>query len=63
MDGVTPDQIMVDLCITTLKPLQAKWLTQYHNYVRVNQKNILNGWKKAGITQALQNKQRNERPF
>ena len=31
--------------------------------MQVNEKNILNGWKKSAITQALQNKQKNEDPF
>ena len=54
-NGVQLEDIDVKLRLSVLKPLHAKWLLDAYNYLstEAGQKIIENGWKAAGITEAL----------
>ena len=40
----------VDLRMSVLKPLGAKWLVEMHNYIKENSDIIQNGFRGAGIS-------------
>ena len=50
-NSLTPAPL--DLQISIMKPLNAKWLLDAHSYLQRNPSIILNGFKAAGITDAL----------
>ena len=45
----------IKICLTTLKPLHAKWLIEYYNEITSENGSsvIINGWKAAGIYDAI----------
>ena len=43
----------IDLSLTAMKPLSAKWLVQTHKYLCRNPDFIKNGFKEAGITETV----------
>ena len=61
--GIQPDKASVDLRISVLKPLHAKWLVQFYDYMQSNKDIILKGWKRSGVSTALEELQRKEDPF
>ena len=61
--GIQPDKASVDLRISVLKPLHAKWLVQFYDYMQSNKDIILKGWKRSGVSTALEEPQRKEDPF
>ena len=63
VNGIEADKVSVDLRISVLKPLHAKWVTQFYDYMQVNKEIIIKGWKRSGISVSLQEKQRKEDPF
>ena len=44
------DQKMIDVRLSVMKPLGAKWLVQMHDYFKSKPDIILNGFKDVGIT-------------
>ena len=54
-DGVVLDDIDIKLRLSVLKPLHASWLVELFNHMTSNngRQIIANGWKSAGITEAL----------
>ena len=40
----------VDIRMSVLKPLGAKWLVEMHNYIKENSDIIKNGFRGAGIS-------------
>ena len=52
--------IEVDLKLSTLKPIKAKLLMSIHEFLQgeKGRKIILNGWKAAGITEAVESAER-----
>ena len=42
-------EVVVDLSISTLKPLSAKWLVSAFDYLKANPKIVFNGFREAGI--------------
>ena len=54
--GKRPDEIKVDVCISVVKPLHAKWTVKYYDYARNNPDLIINGWKESGIINKLSQK-------
>ena len=49
------EEIKIEFCLTTLKPLHAKWLVEYYNEIASENGSsvIINGWKAAGIYDAI----------
>ena len=49
------EEIKIEFCLTTLKPLHAKWLVEYYNEITSENGSsvIINGWKAAGIYDAI----------
>ena len=43
----------VDLWLSILKPLSAKWIESLHKYILDNPSIVINGFKTAGIFEAL----------
>ena len=54
-EGKDLKEIDVKLQLTTLKPLHAKWMTELYNHMTSGERKrvVLNGWKVAGIRQAI----------
>ena len=63
MNGIQPHKLCVDLRISVLKPLHAKWVVQFYDYMRSNKDIILKGWRRSGVSAALEEPQRKEDPF
>ena len=53
--GKDLEEIDVKLQLTTLKPLHAKWITELYNHMTSGggKQVVLNGWRAAGIRQAI----------
>ena len=47
--------VKVDVKLTIMKPLHAKWLPEFYNYISSSdgQEVTRNGWLTAGITDAI----------
>ena len=54
-EGKDLEEIDVKLQLTTLKPLHAKWMTELYNHMTSGEGKqvVLNGWRAAGIRQAI----------
>ena len=57
------DKVSVDLRISVLKPLHAKRVTQFYDYMQVNKEIIIKGWERSGIGAVLKVTQRKEDSF
>ena len=51
--GVTPHDVKVDVRLTNIKPLHAKWIIQTYHHLNSSKSLILPGFKKANITDAV----------
>ena len=51
--GIAPESVSVDLKISILKPIHAKWVTQYYDHIHTNEDIVKNGWRRSGITKAI----------
>ena len=51
--GLTPESIFVDLKTSILKPIHAKWVTQYYDHICTDQDIMKNGWHISGTTKAI----------
>ena len=53
--GKKVEEIKIEFCLTTFKPLHAKSLVEYYNEIRSENGSpvIINGWKAAGIYDAI----------
>ena len=49
--GKLSHQVKVKTQISIVKPLHAKWVTKWYDYVRSNPEIVRNGWKKSLITE------------
>ena len=49
------ESVEIDLSLTRIKPTHALWLIELFNFLTSEEgkKTILNGWKKAGVTNIL----------
>ena len=54
--GKRSDQIKVDVRVSVVKPLHAKWIVNYYDYARTKPQLIINGWKESGIINHLAKK-------
>ena len=61
--GKSPHEIKVDIRISLLKPLQAKWIVQFYDFIRNNPSIVLNGWKKSKIPEHIHANQITLDPF
>ena len=54
-EGVPIESVEIDLSLTRIKPTHALWLIELFNFLTSDEgkKTILNGWKKAGVTNIL----------
>ena len=48
------DEVKVDLSLTRMKPLGAKWLTKLYDYMKSKPDIVKNGFKEAGISSILE---------
>lgn len=62
-NGIAPENVSVDLKISILKPLHAKWVTKYYDHIRTRKEIIINGWRRSGIIDALREQVHKEDPF
>ena len=53
-DGKAVEDIKVDLRLSVMKELEAKWIVSCYGYLRANTTTGNNGYKKAGIIDAIQ---------
>ena len=51
--GKRVEDIEMKFHLTEIKPIHAKWITQFYDYMSTEDgsKVIINGWKKSGISQ------------
>ena len=61
-EGKLPHEIKVGTQLTVVKPLHAKWVTKFYDYIRSKPDIVKNGWVKSGITEHL-NKEMELDPF
>ena len=61
--GCAPEEVKVDVQISILKPLQAKWLTSFYNRMQNRGNVVIKGWKRAGISDFLSKERQHEDPF
>ena len=56
-DGQDLESITTDFQLSTIKPLQAKWVMEANNHMTsfIGKDICLKGWKKKGIQEALEN--------
>ena len=55
--GNRVEDIEMKFHLTEIKPIHAKWITQFYDYISTEDgsKVIINGWKKSGISDAVMN--------
>ena len=65
--GIGPADVKVSLNLTELKAMHAKWISKLYDYLCAQDESILNGFKAAGITEAVESAnavlERIENPF
>ena len=61
--GIAPESVSVDLKISILKPIHAKWVTQYYDHIRIDEDIVENRWRRSGITKAIKENVRKKDPF
>ena len=47
--GERAREIKVDVRLSAVKPLHAKWVVQFYDYIRSKPDIVINGWKKSKI--------------
>ena len=63
LSGKHPHEIKVDMRISVIKPLHAKWIVQFYDYIRGHPEIVINGWKKSIIPEVLSQQNVNLDPF
>ena len=51
--GVAPGDVKVSMKLSDLKPLHARWIVEMFDYLKQQNESIVNGFDKAGITEAV----------
>ena len=51
--GVAPGDVKVSMKLSNLKPLHARWIVEMFDYLKQQNESIVNGFDKAGITEAV----------
>ena len=52
--GKAPADVNVSVNLSEIKPLHAKWIVLMYNYLKGRQDLIVNGFRSAGITEAVE---------
>ena len=52
--GKNPEDVNVDMRLSVLKKLQAKWMVSAYDYLCANPQIGINGFKEAGIVAAIE---------
>ena len=52
-NGILATDVKVDVKLSTLKPMHAKWLMELYDKMQSKSNMIIKGFKKAGITDAI----------
>ena len=50
---VAPDDVKISMKLSDLKPLHARWIVEMFDYLKQQNGSIVNGFDKAGITEAV----------
>ena len=53
----------LNLKISMLNPIHAKWVTQYYDHIRSDENIVKNGWRRSGIVKAIKENIHKEDPF
>ena len=63
--GKSIEQIKVELKLSILKPLHAKWIMELYNYLTSAEMRgiVLDGWRRAGILDAVENGEKHLPPL
>lgn len=62
-DGVPAHNVKIDLTLTKMKPVHARWLIGLYDYLRNQREVIIESFTKAGITEALKMVMPSDDPF
>ena len=62
-NGCEAKQVKVDLRISILKPIEAKWFTSFYDLMQNRPDIAVKGFKRAGITNFLATERQYEDPF
>ena len=55
--GTEPSKVKVSAKPSDIKPLHAQWIVDLYNYIRKEKGTIINEFKSAGVTEAIQSAQ------
>ena len=55
LKGIQIESVKVDLRLSVMKELEAKWIVSTFDYLRANTSIVFNGFQEAGIVHAIQN--------
>ena len=55
--GTEPSKVKVSAKLSDIKPLHAQWIVDLYNYIRKEKGTIINEFKSAGVTEAIQSAQ------
>ena len=61
--GIAPGSASGNLKLSILKPIHAKWVTQYYDHIRTDGDIVKNGWRSPDITKTIKENIRKEDPF
>ena len=61
--GIASESVSVDLKISILKLIHAKWVTQYYDHIHTDEDIVKNGWCRFGIAKAIKEIICKEEPF
>ena len=53
--GIALEEVRVDLKLSMMKEVEAIWIVSAYDYIKSNKNIIQNGFKKAGISDAIEN--------
>ena len=53
-NGIKPENVKVDMKISVLKPLHAKWITSFYDKMQSRSDIVIKAWKRARITEFLE---------
>ena len=51
--GISPDKASIDARLNVLKPVHAKWIAQFYDYMQTHEEIILKSWERARVTKTL----------
>ena len=53
--GKQPENVKIVKNLSVNKPIYAKWITSFYDYMKNDRQIVLNGWEKSDITRFLKN--------